>query len=82
MIRKLIKGANFGRAEELLKKYRNENYMDTLDFSSFIHALLIPEYGYVIDTGSICNANIVVAEELIKRVKRHPILWKFFFMVA
>lgn len=38
--------------------------------------------GYVIDTGNWENVNAEVAARLAERIKKHPILWKLFFMVA
>lgn len=34
------------------------------------------------DTGSYENVNAEVARRLIRNIKKHPILWKLFFMVA
>lgn len=38
--------------------------------------------GYVIGTGNWENVNAEVAARLAERIKKHPILWKLFFMVA
>ena len=56
--------------------------MSGLDFSVLMHRLLISEDGYVIDTGNYENVNAEVALRLAEKIKKHPKLWKWFFMVA
>lgn len=67
---------------EILDKAYNQGYLSGFDFSIFIQDALISEKGYVIDTGNWENVNAEVALRLAKNIKRHPILWKLFFMVA
>lgn len=43
---------------------------------------LISEGGYVIDTGNYENVNAEVALRLAEKIKKHPKLWQWFFMVA
>lgn len=52
------------------------------DFSVFIQCLLISENAYVIDTGNWENVNYVCAYRLLNKIKKHPRLWKLFFMIA
>ena len=47
-----------------------------------MHRLLISEDGYVIDTGNYKNVNAEVALRLAEKIKKHPKLWKWFFMVV
>lgn len=76
------------KAEEVLKDADGKcsedmfGYIDGTDFSIFIHRLLIPTGRYVIDIGNYENVNYAVAHSLLKKVKKHPLLWKIFFMVA
>lgn len=70
------------RSEELLNKANKQAWLSGFDFSLLIQDLLISENGYVIDTGNYENANAEVALRLAKKIKKHPKLWKWFFMVA
>lgn len=67
---------------EILKRAEEQCWLSGFDFSILMQELLISESGYVIDTGNWENVNAAVALELWRRVKRHPVLWKLFFMVA
>ena len=66
----------------ILEKAYNNASLNGFDFSLLIQNLLISPGGYVIDTGNYANANAEVALRLFKNIKRHPLLWKWFFMVA
>lgn len=57
-------------------------YIDGFDFSVFMQWLLISEHGYIMDTGNWENANYVCAYSLLNKIKKHPLLWKLFFMIA
>lgn len=70
------------RHKELIDKAKEKGYLDGFDFSILMQDLLISEGAYVCDTGSYRTVNAIVALELIEKIKRHPILWKLFFMVA
>lgn len=67
---------------EILKRAEKQCWLSGFDFSILMQELLISESGYVIDTGNWENVNAAVALELWRRVKRHPVLWWLFFMVA
>ena len=67
---------------KILKRAEEQRWLSGFDFSILMHDLLISKNGYVIDTGNWENVNAEVALELWWRVKRHPVLWKLFFMVA
>ena len=70
------------RCREILEKAYNQGYLSGFDFSIFIQDALISENGYVIDTGNWENVNAEVVLRLAENIKRHPILWRLFFMVA
>lgn len=70
------------RVEEKINKAYKNGYLNGFDFSILMHDLLISENGYVIDTGNYENVNAEVALRLQEKIKKHPILWKIFFMVA
>ena len=70
------------RGRKMLNKAYNQGYLSGFDFSIFIQDALISENGYVIDTGNWENVNAEVALRLAENIKKHPILWKLFFMVA
>ena len=68
--------------EGILDKASEKRYLNGFEFSILIQNLLISENGYVIDTGNWENVNAEVALRLVEKIKKHPILWKYFFMVA
>ena len=70
------------KVKEILNKARQQRWLNGFDFSLLIQDMAISENGYVIDTGDWENVNAEVALRLAERIKKHPILWKLFFMVA
>lgn len=70
------------KISDILDKAEAQGYLNGFDFSILVHNLLISENGYVIDTGNWENVNAEVALRLVEKIKKHPILWKHFFMVA
>ncbi len=70
------------RAKEKLNKAYENGYLNGFDFSVLMQDLLISEGSYVIDTGNYENVNAEVALRLEEKTKKHPILWRLFFMVA
>lgn len=70
------------RINEICDKARSKGWLNGFDFSILIQELTIPEGVWVIDTGNFENVNAEVALRLIDRIRRHPIIWKKFFMVA
>ena len=69
-------------SEEILNKAYEQGWLSGFDFSILMHRLLVSENGYVIDTGNWENVNAEVALRLAEKIKRHPKLWEWFFMVA
>lgn len=53
-----------------------------LAMSLFFQGLFISKNGYVIDTGNFEDVNCVMMDRIQERVKKHPLLWKLFFMIA
>lgn len=82
----------FKKVENILKEVENRidretpgnilGNMTDEEFRLIMQTLLISEDGYVIDTGNYSNANYAVIYKLLYNIKKHPILWKLFFMVA
>ena len=70
------------KTSDILNNAEIQGYLNGFEFSILIHNLLISENGYVIDTGNWENVNAEVALRLVEKIKKHPILWKLFFMVA
>ena len=70
------------RVNKLLKKAKDNNYLNGFDFSLLIQDLTSSEGGYVLPTGNYENVNAEVALRLVDRINRHPLIWKLFFMVA
>lgn len=58
------------------------DYLTGYEFSIFMQNKLVSKDGYVIDTGNWENANAEIARLLDERVRKHPLIWKLFFMVA
>lgn len=73
---------NWKKAKEKLTKARQNGWLSGFDFSLLIQDLLISEDGYVIDTGNYECVNAEVALRLADKIKKHPIIWAMFFMVA
>ena len=70
------------RAKEILNKAYQQGWLSGYDFSLLVQDMTISENGYVIDTGNWENVNAAVAIRLAEQIKKHPILWKLFFMIA
>ena len=68
--------------KEILNKAYQQGWLSGFDFSLLIQDMTISENGYVIDTGNWENVNAEVAIRLAEQIKKHPIIWKLFFMVA
>lgn len=67
---------------KILNRAEEQCWLSGFDFSILMQDLLISKNGYVIDTGNWENVNAAVALALWRNVKRHPVLWNLFFMVA
>lgn len=70
------------KTSDILDKAKAQGYLNGYDFSILVQNLLVSENGYMIDTGNWENVNAEVALRLVEKIKKHPILWKHFFMVA
>lgn len=70
------------KGKEILNKAYQKGWLSGFDFSILIQDMTISENGYVIDTGNWENVNAEVALRLVEQIKKHPFLWKLFFMVA
>lgn len=68
--------------KELIDKACRQGWLSGYDFSVLIQELLISKDGYVVGTGNWENVNAEAAVLLVEKIKRHPILWKLFFMIA
>lgn len=68
--------------EIILKRADREGWLSGFDFSVLMQEFLVSEDGYVIDTGNYENVNAKVTLRLAEKIKKHPKLWKWFFMVA
>ena len=69
-------------SKEILAQAYEHVWLSGFDFSVLLHRLLVSKNGYVINTGNYKNANAEVALRLAEKIKRHPKLWEWFFMVA
>lgn len=66
---------------EILNKAKVQGWLSGFDFSVLMHELLVPPNGYIMGTGNWENVNAVAAQLLAQRIRRHPLLWKWFFMI-
>lgn len=66
---------------EILNKAKVQGWLSGFDFSVLMQELLVSPNAYVIDTGNWQNVNAAVAQLLAQRIRRHPLLWKWFFMI-
>ena len=66
---------------EIMNKAKVQGWLSGYDFSVLIQDLVVPPNDYVIDTGNWENVNAAVAQILVQRIRRHPLLWKWFFMI-
>ena len=69
------------KKREILNKAKVQGWLSGFDFSVLMQELLVSPNAYVIDTGNWQNANAAVAQILVQRIRRHPLLWKWFFMI-
>ena len=69
------------KGKEILDKAHQQGWLNGFDFSLLIQNMTITENGYVLGTGNWENVNAEVALRLAEQIKKHPILWKLFFML-
>lgn len=67
---------------ELEYKAYDKGFLTNDEFSFLIQELLVSENGYVLDTGNGGQVNAEIALRIIKKIKKHPKLWEWLFMVA
>lgn len=63
-------------------KYKREQDEEDLEYMLQIQDLLISENGWVIDTGNYQQVNTEILCRLKEKIRCHPYLWKWFFMIA
>jgi hypothetical protein len=67
---------------ELEYKAYDKGFLTNDEFAFLMQELLVSEDGYVLDTGNGGQVNAEIALRIIKKIKKHPILWEWLFMVA
>lgn len=60
----------------------NDIFNEYLAFSLFFQRAFISKEGYIIDTGNFETVNQEMLYMVYKRIKKHPILWRLFFMIG
>lgn len=70
------------KGKKILDKAYQQGWLSGFDFSLLIQNMTITENGYVLGTGNWENVNAEVALRLAEQIKKHPILWKLFFIIA
>ena len=67
---------------ELEYKAYDKGFLTNDEFAFLMQELLVSEDGYVLDTGNGMQVNAEIALRIIKKIKKHPRLWEWLFMVA
>ena len=67
---------------ELEYKAYDKGFLTNDEFAFLMQELLVSEGGYVLDTGNGEQVNAEIALRIIKKIKKHPKLWEWLFMVA
>ena len=67
---------------ELEYKAYDKGFLTNDEFAFLMQELLVSEGGYVLDSGNGAQVNAEIALRIIKKIKKHPKLWKWLFMVA
>ena len=57
-------------------------FLNNDEFAFLMQELLVSEGGYVLDTGNGGQVNAEIALRIIKKIKKHPKLWEWLFMVV
>lgn len=68
--------------KSIISKARKEGYITNDEFTSCVSDLLISEDGYVTCCGSNAQVNAEILLLLKRKIEKHPLLWKLFFMIA
>ena len=68
--------------KELEYKAYDKSFLTNDEFAFLMQELLVSEDGYVLDTGNGGQVNAEIALRIIKKIKKHPKLWEWLFMVA
>lgn len=68
--------------EELKHKANEKDSLTAAEFSMLMEYLLVSENGYVLDVGNSYQVWAEIALRLLKKIEKHPKLWKWLFMVA
>ena len=66
--------------EQVLMLAQNEGALSDKDFADGISDLLLSPRDYCIDTGNRYQVNAVLFERFVDKIRKHPIIWKMFFM--
>lgn len=65
------------------KAYEEQDVFDEyLTFSVFFQNCFISEDGWIVDTGNFRTVNRILIQKVAEKIKKHPWIWKKFFMVA
>lgn len=66
----------------IVNKASQNGWLNYTDFYNYMTDILISETGYATDCGSNANVAAVIVIMLEEKIKKHPLLWKLFFMLA
>lgn len=70
--------------KEYINKYERSDYdrlfHEYLKFSQFIQRIFLKPDSYITDTGNFETANLALIPIIFKKIKKHPLIWKMFFM--
>lgn len=70
------------RAFEKNWQTKHDMFEEYLQFSRFVQGCFISKEGYIIDTGNFQCVNYEMMYRIKEKIRRHPLLWKLFFVIA
>ena len=75
-------GPDYSCAYHEYHEGKQNNGLTDQQFAVFIRAMLVSEFGYVMDVGNNENANFAIAKDLLNKVRKRERTWKSKFMVG
>ena len=57
-------------------------YLDNEDVVRIMDCLLASDDGYIADYCTVDQGNAIMMLEFLEKVKKHPLIWKWLFMIA
>ena len=81
-LKSYLKNCKSIKRMHIVNRAIQNGWLDYTDFYIYMSDILISENGYITDCGSNANVAAVMVILLEEKIKKHPLLWKLFFMLA